>query len=762
MKQYLFTALCVFAGLTATANHVSPEQALQRLDLGQSRRMAAFGTSQTPTLAAELSGVYVFTTPSGYMILPNDDIALPLLAYGSDLDLQNPLLNYWLDFYASEIAAAKEAGVTSAAPAMRVSRPAVAPLLSTKWNQSEPFNNLCPTVDGERCVTGCVATAMAQVLKYHQWPEKGVGTYSYTWKTGNQELSFDYENTTFDWANMLDVYDANATEQQQNAVATLMSACGIAVDMDYDVDESGAQRPKIGRALLRNFNFDKGLYLANRNFYTAADWENLIYNEVANNRPVLYGGGSDGGAHQFVVDGYSSDGFFHINWGWGGTSDGYFTLNALNPSNLGIGGGAGGYNFNQGAYIGVQKPQEGSEAPTPAWSVTEALSLNVETATVGSKIEISGRFNNEGLNAIPAGSYIGMKFTPTDGGNIKYAAYGSFSEVSPTYGVPKMEITIPALNEGDYLMTPVYRLSNNDDWLDMPCNLTVNHSFIASVLMEDVTFSIPKAATVTASDLSLTTPLYWSIKYGVKYTLTNNNESEFYGAVLPVLLNADGEIVAKGGRNPVLVAANSSANYDYYDTFTADNTPEAGAYRLGLQNYATGELLGDIIEVELKDAPENTTISVTDFHLEGEITDPKNVKFTMTVSCTEGYFANYLRVGIFDAENNPTVFNGEIIYLPAGETIEYTITADMSDMANGNYRAWPYMRNNSSAIADGVNFVLPVFQEVVPDVPEYDPTAIREVEADKEANQLYDLQGRKVLNPGRHGIYISPSGKIVK
>ncbi len=210
MKKTLLLTGLIAAGMAANsyAAHISPEQALQRVTKSTDARKVAGKFKATPQYHSTIGDLYVFTSTKGYMILPADDEAPAMLAYSENSDFQakgNPALEYWLDYYNRELSYLRSHGQTkrsSAKAASRPSREPIAPLTQTRWNQDAPYNDMCPLDDGARSVTGCVATAMAQIMKYHNYPEKGTGTHSYDWTTGNETLSFDYGNTTFDWDNI--------------------------------------------------------------------------------------------------------------------------------------------------------------------------------------------------------------------------------------------------------------------------------------------------------------------------------------------------------------------------------------------------------------------------------------------------------------------------------------------------------------------------------------------------------------------------------
>ena len=248
------------------------------------------------------------------------------------------------------------------------------PLLGNiQWNQSAPWNDQTPVVGGEHTPVGCVATAYTQVMRYHQWPTQGEGIFSYKEERSDRQHSVDYGSTTYDWANMPERYDdpSRATEEETKALSTLAYHAGVAVEMMYAPSGSGSYTPLVARALADHFRYDKRVSFKSRANYTQATWEQLLRNELIAARPIVYSGSGSGGGHAFVCDGYDAEGLFHINWGWGGMSDGYFNLNYLVPSDLGIGGGAGGgFSLGQGAVIGIKPDRTGTSQRTVSSVVT--------------------------------------------------------------------------------------------------------------------------------------------------------------------------------------------------------------------------------------------------------------------------------------------------------------------------------------------------------------------------------------------------------
>lgn len=443
MKKLILLMLTFVMAMTVMADNVTPEQAqalaskfLQTREATGSRVRRAPGTAaQQLTMVPMMKGLYVFNVSDdgGFIIVSGDDRTRSILGYSDsgniDASSMPDNMRAWLQGYADEIAWLEQNAATityAPAKAKAISRvgshstAAISPLVSTKWNQGTPYNNLCPNYStGNRAVTGCVATAMAQVMKYHNWPAKPTKTIpGYTTASYGLSLSSLTANVTFDWTNMTNTYTSSATGTTATAVATLMKYCGWSVQMDYG-PSSGANSNMVATALKEYFDYNSTTtQWVSRSFYTSAKWADLIYHELANNRPVVYGGQSSGGGHEFVCDGYKYENgtdFFHINWGWGGMSDNYFVLSALDPDQQGIGGSSStdGFHYGQDVVIGIQ-PSTSTGAVADITPNTISLKLNsmtpsINPAFVNMAVNITLNITNNSTDDYEGDIYIGRK-----------------------------------------------------------------------------------------------------------------------------------------------------------------------------------------------------------------------------------------------------------------------------------------------------------------------------------------------------------------
>lgn len=369
---------------------------------------------QLADLAPDLgfSHLYVWQRQDGdgFVIMAGDDRALPILGYSDHgrLDLAAMPDNFraWLGGYEHEIAGAiaydlpQSASVAAEWAALADNQllspksvTAVSPLLSTTWDQGSPYNAMCPGSGYSRAPTGCVATAMAQVMKYWAYPPKGCGSNSYHCEYYNTTLSANFGATTYSWSNMPNSVSAYSSNSY---VATLMFHCGVAVNMKYEPSGSGAQTvapyanyPSAETAFKYNFGYSDKLVGRRKSSYSDAEWINMLKADLDAGRPVMYSGFDESltDGHAFVCDGYNSNNYFHFNWGWSGSNDGYFAVSSLNPGSGGWGSSHYDFTYGQQAIFGV-------EPPALVMNSTFSLSPNSTTIQHGSTVGFGATYKN--------------------------------------------------------------------------------------------------------------------------------------------------------------------------------------------------------------------------------------------------------------------------------------------------------------------------------------------------------------------------------
>ena len=332
------------------------------------RRAMGLGTDNQEQ--TEACPYYVFNAKAskGFVIVSGDDcvgdnLVLGYTDQGSfDADAIPSNMQWWLDEMASQIAEMSRLGVKARALALHDD---VAPLVTARWDQGKnifdpqnPYNAFCPETDGKLCLTGCMATALSQVLYYYRWPQGEISGELPAYTMYNGRVMEALPATTFNWDDMVDDYGQPTTEVQQLAVAELMRYCGQLIQMDYTPQVSNGIEYDVDM-LVNLFGYDQGVYTAISKNYTVSGWDELVYNELKEGRPVVYTGQSTGGGHAFVVNGYEvreGSGYYYVNWGWGGEANGFYKISLLNPDLSGAGGSStkDGYSRDQQAIIGLQ------------------------------------------------------------------------------------------------------------------------------------------------------------------------------------------------------------------------------------------------------------------------------------------------------------------------------------------------------------------------------------------------------------------------
>jgi hypothetical protein len=616
---------------------------------------------------------YVFTMngDGGFIIIAGDDVAKPVLGYSDEgtYDESNPNLAYWMETLAQEIADAIENGVSQDAQTKAdwevlesdnsisptASGDYVDPLVKTKWNQNAPYNNLCPKISGTFTHTGCVATTMAQIMKYHEYPTtRTVIIPGYTTRTKKISISA-IPGMTYDWNNMTNTYVSSATGTTADAVATLMYHCGVSVEMDYDDDGSGAYSSDVAPVLRTYFNYDEGIAYHNRTYYNYTEWINLLKTEIRASRPVYYAGHGTGG-HAFVCDGYDADDLFHFNWGWSGSSDGYFEVSALNPKSIGIGGGSGGYNESQAIITGIQPPQQGG------YSSAIRLRLSTFSASKSSLNNVTESFNvtagtlmNTGVTPITS-VYLGVLLCNQDGsyrdhktversfpgtGLAPGSTYSSYALLQSAYSLPA---NLPA---GTYKLYPAYSASSGTPSI-MPGE-NENKYITVVVDQNGVTLtSGTEKPELLINALSPVGALYQNKIGSFEAEITNSGAVDYHSrmsiqlgsqtvATSPVVIPA-GTTKAVGFSGTITL---SPGNYSLSVLYNPNNVPRG----------APSKKLGDAVpDIEVKAVPtEPFNLSVVSASFKnGSSAVPQNApNLTVNIKNDEGLYNDEIIIFIF-------------------------------------------------------------------------------------------------------------------
>ena len=450
------------------------------------RRMQQAEKAATVTAPVEIAytqmqvdnepAVYVFNGEDGFVLVSAEDDARAILGYSDhgrfDATDMPENMQFWLQMYADELASKPTSSLKGRvqrriAAHAHATYPTISPILGeVEWGQDEPYNNLCPIVGGERSVTGCVATAISQIMYAHKYPTKGTGSKTYTTESHGLQLNVNFGATTYDWGNMLPYYKNNYNSTQANAVATLMYHVGVAADMDYDPDGSGAISSAALAAITEYFGYNKSIHVLPKDFMKEETVLQTVASDLQEGRPVYISGSTvNQEGHAFVCDGMQSDGYLHINWGWNGSGNGYFALSALDPENQGTGGSASDLAFTEGVCLYTNiKPTVGGEA-MPLITVdkltrTSSDAINKTTA-VGFSLDA---FTSTGI-ATAAGMVTYFIYNNA-GEVVNKVEIGTF-ELDPGYGYTSainISQKLPSnLAQGDYELEIRYIDDNDKD-----------------------------------------------------------------------------------------------------------------------------------------------------------------------------------------------------------------------------------------------------------------------------------------------------------
>ena len=595
----------------------------------KARKMAAPGTAH-----AQYDSYYVFDNGDGkgFTIVSGDDRMPEIVGYATQGSYDETALpdgyTYFIQAYESlvqQVADGDEHALRTVreAEALRASgiyMPNVEPLLGNiQWGQGSPYNLNTPTLAEyqgmeEKCATGCVATAMAQIMMYHRWPDVlKADIPAYVTKTRHYNIAGETAGRKIDWDNMLEQYTGHCTRNQTVAVANLMSLCGKAVEMDYDKESGAALR---STHMQKYFGYDKEtVQTLSRSWFTLEKWISLLNGELEAARPVFYCGQSSTGGHAFVCDGVNSQGFYHINWGWGGYQDGYYDLTLLNPgggNGVGQGAASNGYNMDSGMIIGLQKDNGTIDTPAAQWPDVAMAKWDDKQYV---KIETQRPFAGIAVNCD-----INMVFANISGHNLKNAMLtfgikneqGGYTPLTKemnmfdiqgadgaTYGIICNRVFSYAFPVGRTTIYGIYSTDAGKTW--QRCQHDYDPIVVEATANEIKVLPTPLSATLTANKLYGGQTCTYFLK------VTNDSDVE-YGDLLHVFYNTTDKF------DPMYEIANYYSSVPAHSTITKmlDLPTNEGVFYLWVK---TDPKHGDTFIVDAqrfegKKAPQLTLVSV--------------------------------------------------------------------------------------------------------------------------------------------------------
>ena len=489
---------------------------------------------------------YVFDNVAGggFVIVAGDDVASPVLGYSFTEEFPEgtlpPNVQGWLDGLREEINAARRDGVLPEEAVTRAwqdtkSGDVVVELETARWDQGDPYNQLCPLSRNKRTYTGCTATALAIIMRYHQWPERGTGTLpAYVTTTNSLTIPAQKLGHTYDWGNMPLDYSRSYTQAQAQAVATLMRDCGYMLESDYGTDADGGTAAYVDAVLrvAEYMDYDKAILCVMRDSYNSSEWYELMQAELDSRRPVLYTGSSEDAGHAFVLDGYTTNNYYSVNWGWSGLYNGYFLLSALDPEGQGAGGGSGSYNNGQVAVIGIQKDKGGEYVEDIRFYPYEAEGVlyngisTLNTITTNQTFYFTaGMFINMGQKAFNGE----ILFAVTDKNGQFVEELGTLTlELDPSYmtGWSKIQATITAPIQKGYRLRAYYRSENTPEWTLVRGN-DEEGCVWEYILLDEYTIEQSTSFTYNKNDRKI----YLTVSNGINVSLTDASGKAYNQAI---------------------------------------------------------------------------------------------------------------------------------------------------------------------------------------------------------------------------------------
>lgn len=785
----LLPIILLFATIMASAGNVTEEEALlkakdfinrQRTTHPQRQmRLAAKSTQVNKELTtATKESFYVFNVGQndGYVVVSADDRTPAILGYADEGTFnRNDIpdnMKAWLQGYTYQLEyLATHANTRRAETAEHAT---IRPLIQSTWDQGSPYNNKCPMDGDKRSLSGCLATAMAQIMNYYKYPEKTTKVIpGYTTQTKGITIN-DIPVTTIDWDNIKNNYSGNETAAQKEAIATLMQLCGVSIEMDYTANVSYAYVIPALNAFKEYFNYDTSVRHADRINYKASEWDELIYNELAHKRPVYYCGQSIGGGHAFVIDGYSKEGLYHVNWGWGGSCNGYYLLSILDPqSNSGSGASSSsdGYSYDQDAIIGIQ-PYTGSQ-PEMEVKMT-ASELYTELSVVNRQgntfpISLTTSFYNFTGNSHQFEVGVGVYDKDNKQVFAQKTHEGRFADTWGRSGV-NCNCGIPVLPEGTYFITAISREKGTDTWYQ---NIRSHELYItATISGNQMTLQNPS---VNASG-TVTVGGNMEVNSRQTATATIQNNGTFFNQVVFLLVNG----IPQGGRH-LEIAPGETANLDM--SFTPVETGEH-TIAIALKSWTFNEEQNQWMEYYTELAKTTATIKsakVNELKLTNGMVlnaDAKGIiksnvaklSFKAQNSKVTSEYNDCIQVRVLkNSDGGNTYWNTQVTEIPVqlGKlktgtyNVEVPLEVDGYYWFNISYKTNGYYLGNKD-LWDSHNLNLVPFKVEIPE-PTDEVLGVGTVSNTKTPSIVYDLQGRPTDNRKvKKGLYITNGKKIIK
>jgi len=601
---YITFALATMVSFAAYAAPVTRNAALYAADKFRSSRGIVRHDGSKPikqTRGANAESGYApyhiinYSGNAGYVVIAGDDRARTVLAYSDSGNLDPETLpaacKEWLGMYARQIESLPSSSSMIESGGLNYSTQAVEPMLKSRWGQNAPYNLDCPIdkSSGLRCVTGCVATATAQIMYFYKFPQSPSGSIIY--QDNKQETTRTLDFSTigkFEWDKMTDSYNESIPEESRQAVASLMKAVGYATQMQYSSDVSLTNHRSAGTALMNYFGYDTNMHLYERHLITDQKWVDLLTTELQEGRPVLYDGKNGQMGHTFICDGYDGNGMFHFNWGWDGLSDGYYSLSALNPSKQSTGGSDQGYTNGQsmtcriapaGSIAPLQQDSALIAIATLYFQDSHAFHEAKKIKTLSTALSAAHLFFyviNTGLREFDGEVWA---VEEKDGKSTPIIAGTAVQGQNYTgYSFP-----LSTLSSGTHRISFRYRLPGSGALYPLLADLTSPSGCTADVNGEDVCLSIEQYPQLVLTPNTNSFFMMTTSQQSLDVTVTSLGSESWSGNILATISHDNGLEFPGILKGEVNIGGNSSANV----TLTAYGLElEKGTHRI---NFHTGD-----------------------------------------------------------------------------------------------------------------------------------------------------------------------------
>ena len=694
----------------------------------------------------------------------------------SDVEIPDNM-RYWLECVEEGARYAEQHPGVQLGTKQEASSSVVRPLLGAiEWDQGAPYNSLCPA----GTPVGCVATAMAQVMRYWRYPEQGIGEH--TWRWQGVTHSVDFGATTYQWNLMLPSYNYSATAEQQAEAAKLSYHCGVAVDMMYDAEGSGSWGERVAGAMHKYFGYNDRAGFVYRTSYSYDDWNQMLRRELEAGRPILFTANNDESGHAFVIDGIDADGLYHVNWGWGGWYNGFFDICILNPYGAGIGAVASevGFCMGQGAVIQICPDNGVGDLISPVCSSGCWGNSNEWAFVLSSYYENATGDTLRGVSGIEVLDAEGSHVSYAMGDTITLYPYSTYDRRNDRYYFEWTNTYVYASDfaDGDYTARLCFQQFSSDTiTYPLQVNYNFNPRYYFSVLDGQLTaaYAQPDKANILAGrNFSLQGQ---ELATGKEYVATIEVENQGYDAFSGLIMLLVPDPTSSDNSPRTFSDPNFNAFIPAGGTYTAhipivleneqqDITATLYGYNVPMDHEVSNCSMDIPISFSSRfteESPARLSL-IDDVQLLTERCEVDGeVAFQFVISNMGGKFSNHLGMRFYTskaATGTPAFTIGQNVEVAMGTEVDSIIVRDILTEAQGmkKYYARPFYRDDYGddqllkfSASDGMESTpAPI------EVRVYNATGIETVTADPAdpAAPRYDLFGRPLPADARPRLFI--------